>query len=405
MAKPSGAICNLNCSYCYYLEKESLYPRARFRMGPEILESYLRQVIEGQSAPVVTIAWQGGEPTLMGLRFFERAVEIAERYRRRDQRVAHAIQTNGTLLTAEWARFFAENDFLVGLSIDGPASLHDVYRVDKRGRPTFERVERGLRHLRDHRVEYNILCTVHAANAKHPIEVYRFLRDDCQASFIQFIPIVEHVTTESNSEMVSDRSVSAVRWGRFLIEVFDEWVVNDVGKVFVQTFDAALASWSRVQPGVCVFAQTCGRGVALEHNGDLYSCDHFVDPAHLLGNVLETPLVELVTSRRQVSFGSAKRDALPSKCKECEFEFACFGECPKNRFISTSDGEPGLNYLCEGYKEFFGHVDALMSLMTDLLARRRRPAEIMEILARTPRNSPCPCRSGRKAKSCHGSIR
>ena len=405
MAKPTGAICNLECSYCFYLDKESLYPGDHFRMGDGVLENYIRQVIEAQTASVVTIAWQGGEPTLMGLRFFERAVEIAQRYVRPGQRLQHTMQTNATLLTQDWARFLARHDFLVGVSIDGPPTLHDVYRVDKRGRPTYERVARGLELLRSQGVEYNILCTVHAANADAPREVYRFLRDDCGASFIQFIPIVEHIPTDDEPWAVSERSVTAGGWGSFLTGVFDEWVVRDVGKVFVQSFDAALASFAGAPPGICVFAETCGDAVALEHNGDVYSCDHFVDAEHLLGNICATHLVELVGSSKQRSFGMAKRDTLPSYCLGCDVLFACFGECPKNRFITTPDGEAGLNYLCAGYKDFFHHVSGSMRLMVDLLHRQRPPAEIMDLIAITPRNDPCPCGSGRKAKLCHGSIR
>ena len=402
MAKPTGAICNLECSYCFYLDKESLYPGDHFRMGDVVLENYIRQVIEAQTASVVTIAWQGGEPTLMGLRFFERAVEIARRYVRPGQRLQHTMQTNATLLTEDWARFLAGHEFLVGVSIDGPPALHDAYRVDKRGRPTYARAARGLELLRSHGVEYNILCTVHAANADAPREVYRFLRDDCGASFIQFIPIVEHVPTDDEPWAVSERSVTAGGWGSFLTGVFDEWVVRDVGKVFVQSFDAALASFAGAPPGICVFAETCGDAVALEHNGDVYSCDHFVDAEHLLGNICATHLVELVGSSKQRSFGMAKRDTLPSYCLGCDVLFACFGECPKNRFITTPDGEPGLNYLCAGYKDFFHHVSGSMRLMVDLLRRQRPPAEIMDMFATTPRNDQCPCGSGRKVKLCHG---
>ncbi len=408
MAKPTGAICNLDCRYCFYLDKESLYPGDRFHMSGEVLESYVRQVVEAQTASVVTIAWQGGEPTLMGLSFFERAVELAERAARPGQRIEHTIQTNATLLTRDWARFLARHGFLVGVSIDGPPAYHDLYRVDKRGRPTFARVARGLELLREHGVAYNILCTVHAGNAGVPLEVYRFLRDDCGASFIQFIPIVEPIAepgAAGDAPAVSGRTVSAAEWGSFLCEVFDEWVVRDVGRVFVQSFDAALASFAGAPPGICVFAKTCGDAVALEHNGDVYSCDHFVDADHLLGNICDTHLVELVGSSAQRRFGAAKHDTLPSYCLECDVLFACFGECPKNRFATTPSGEAGLNYLCAGYKTFFHHVSGSMRLMVDLLERRRPPAEIMGIIASTPRNEQCPCGSGRKVKACHGGRR
>jgi len=412
MAKPTGAICNLDCAYCYYLEKESLYPGDRFRMGDDVLENYIRQVIEAQTASVVTIAWQGGEPTLMGLRFFERAVEIARRYVRPGQRLQHTMQTNATLLTEDWARFLAGHEFLVGVSIDGPPALHDAYRVDKRGRPSYARVARGLELLRSHGVEYNILCTVHAANADAPREVYRLLRDDCGASFIQFIPIVEHIPTDDEPWAVSERSVTAGGWGSFLTGVFDEWVVRDVGKVFVQSFDAALASFAGAPPGICVFAETCGDAVALEHNGDVYSCDHFVYPENRLGNIMRQALGEMVESPQQIQFGQAKNDTLPKYCRQCEVRFACNGECPKHRFATTPDGEAGLNYLCAGYKKFFTHIDPYMQFMAAQLRQQRAPANVMEWVrmrdaaalqsGKPGRNGPCACGSGKKFKRCCG---
>lgn len=405
MAKPTGAICNLDCSYCFYLSKEALYPGARFRMGDEVMERYVRQVLEAHEGPEVTIAWQGGEPTLMGLGFFRRVVETAERYRRPGQRLVHTLQTNATLLNEEWAAFLAEHSFLVGVSVDGPPALHDAYRVDKKGRPTSARVLEGIALLQRHGVEHNLLCTVNAANANHPVEVYRYLRDDCKGRFLQFIPVVEHTPTAADPEAVSDRSLNPAQWGRFLVEVFDEWLCRDVGSVFVQAFDAALASWCGVPPGLCVFSETCGNAVALEHNGDLYSCDHFVSPEHLLGNIADTHLVELIASEVQRRFGDDKRDTLPRYCWDCDVRFACWGECPKNRFTKTPDGEDGLNYLCAGYKQFFHHVDRPMSLMRDLLSQGRPASDLMETFAGTPRNAPCPCGSGRKAKYCHGRTR
>ncbi|HTN78590.1 MAG TPA: anaerobic sulfatase maturase [Acidimicrobiales bacterium] len=403
LAKPSGPICNLDCEYCFFLSKESLYPGDRFRMSDETLESYIRQLIESQPGPEVTIAWQGGEPTLMGVGFFRNALALAEQHRRPDQTLRHTIQTNGTLLTDEWCDLFAAHDFLVGISIDGPATLHDAYRVDKRGNPTYDKVLRGLELLQAHDVEFNVLCTVNAANQDHPLEVYRHFRDDLGARFIQFIPIVErdNETGYQEGDTVTDRSVAPDAWGRFLIAVFDEWLRRDVGTVFVQTFDAALASWLHLPASVCVFAETCGNALALEHNGDLYSCDHFVEPAHLLGNILRTPMVKLIDSPKQRAFGDAKRDSLPRYCRECPVRFACNGECPKNRFTLTPDGEPGLNYLCAGYKAFFTHIDGPMRLMADLLRDGHYADEIMTVLARAPRNEPCPCGSGRKAKACH----
>jgi uncharacterized protein len=399
LAKPSGPICNLDCSYCFFLEKEALYPGDRFRMPDDVLATYIRQVIESQLGPEVTIAWQGGEPTLMGLDFFRRAVAYAEECSG-GRRLHHTIQTNGTLLTGEWCAFLREKDFLVGISIDGPAVMHDEYRVDKQARPTYDRVRAGLAELVAAGVDWNVLCTVHAANQDAPLEVYRHFRDELGARFIQFIPIVERV--EEASTELTDRSVDPAAWGAFLATVFDEWVRRDVGTVFVQTFDAALASWYGTAPALCVFAETCGNAVALEHNGDLYSCDHFVDPAHLLGNITETHMVELLASPAQRTFGDAKRDTLPRQCRECPVLFACRGECPKNRVATTADGELGLNHLCAGYLDFFTHVDGLMQVMADALRRGGYADEVMQVLASAGRNDPCPCGSGRKTKHCHG---
>ena len=331
LAKPTGPICNLDCEYCFFLAKESLYPGDRFRMSEELLETYVRQLVESQQGPHVTIAWQGGEPTLMGVQFFRRAVELAESYKRPGQTLEHTIQTNATLLTPEWCELFREYRFLVGISIDGPRELHDHYRVDKKGRPTFDRVMRGHRLLVDHGVDYNVLCTVNAVNQHYPTEVYRFFRDDLDAHHIQFIPIVERDNDSGFQEgdTVTSRSVDSETWGRFLVSVFDEWVVRDVGTVFVLNFEASLASWCGVPPGVCIFNETCGNAVALEHNGDVYSCDHFVEPSYLLGNITETHLVDLVGSDFQRAFGEAKRDTLPRYCQECDVRFACNGECPK----------------------------------------------------------------------------
>ncbi|HEY8218201.1 MAG TPA: anaerobic sulfatase maturase [Acidimicrobiia bacterium] len=403
LAKPTGPICNLDCQYCYFLSKEALYPGDRFRMTEDLLELYVRQLLESQLDPDVTIAWQGGEPTLMGVDFFRRAIELAERHRRPGQRLHHTIQTNGTLLTDEWCALLAEHGFLVGVSIDGPPALHDAYRVDKRGDPTFEKVRRGWDLLRAHEVDVNVLCTVHAANQDRPLDVYRFFRDDLGARHVQLIPIVERDNDTGFQEGtdVTSRSVDPDAWGRFLIAVFDEWLARDVGTVFVQMFDAALASWLGAGAAMCIFAETCGDAVALEHNGDLYSCDHFVEPKHFLGNIRDTHMVELLGSPQQRAFGNAKRDTLPRYCRECDVRFACHGECPKNRFTLTPDGEPGLNYLCAGYLAFFHHVDAPMRLMADLLRWGRDAEEVMGLLRDAPRNEPCPCGSGRKAKHCH----
>jgi uncharacterized protein len=398
LAKPTGAICNLDCQYCFFLSKEVMYPGSRFRMSDEVLEAYIQQLLVSHQVPEVSISWQGGEPTLMGLDFFKRSVELVEKYKKPGQQVVHTMQTNGTLLDDEWCAFFKAHNFLIGLSVDGPRAMHDTYRRDKGGQGTFDRVVRGWELLTKHRVDVNILCTVHAANADHPVEVYRFFRDELGARYLQFIPIVERVTTETRplaeqgwSERpggkrplytqaghgVTRRSVKPKQYGSFLIGIFEEWVRRDVGTVFVQMFDVALANWYGEPAGVCVFQPTCGLALALEHNGDLYACDHYVEPDYCLGNILETPMIELVASDRQRRFGQDKRDTLPKYCRECDVRFACHGECPRNRILRAPNGEPGLNYLCAGFKLFFHHVDRPMRIMADLLRQNRAPAEIM----------------------------
>ena len=402
LAKPTGAVCNLDCKYCFFLSKEMLYPGSRFRMTDELLETYIRQLLESQQNPEVNIAWQGGEPTLMGLDFFRHALQLVEKYKKPGQKMVHTIQTNGTKLDDEWAAFFKQHNFLVGLSVDGPKEIHDAYRVNKGGQGSFDQVMKGWRTLMEHQVDVNILSTVHAANADHPLEVYHFFRDELKAQYMQFIPIVERATGETLAfanqgwsgrtgtdrrlytqigDLVTERSVKPEQYGRFLITIFDEWVGRDVGQVFVQSFDAALANWLG-QPSLCIFQPTCGSALALEHNGDLYSCDHFVEPEYLLGNIQKTHMRELVTSDQQQKFGQDKFDTLPQYCRECEVLFACYGECPRNRFVSAPDGEPGLNYLCAGYKLFFKHIDHPMRLMADLLRRGHYADEVMNILAR-----------------------
>jgi uncharacterized protein len=418
MAKPTGAVCNLACDYCFFLAKEQLYPGSKFRMGDEVLEAYIRQVLEAHQVPQVTIAWQGGEPTLMGLDFFRRAQEYIEKYRKPNTTVESTIQTNGVLLDDDWCEFLHENKFLVGISIDGPREMHDAYRHDRAGKPVFDRVMTGLRLLQKHKVEFNILATVHAANGDHGLEVYRFFRDEVGARYLQFIPIVErdNETGYQEGNSLTDRSVSPEQYGRFLISIFDEWVKRDVGEMFVQTFDGVLASYVRGRSTLCVFSPTCGEGAALEHNGDLYSCDHFVDPNHLLGNILETPLAELMGSEKQRKFGRDKQDTLPQYCRDCRWLFTCNCECPKNRVSQTPDGEPGLNHLCEGLKAFFEHTEQPMQLMAQLLQRGRAAPDIMQIMAeaekqmearfaKAGRNDPCPCGSGQKFKRCHGRAR
>ena len=414
LAKPTGATCNLDCAYCFFLAKELLYPGSRFRMADELLRTYLRQLIELHETPEVVIAWQGGEPTLMGLPFFRRSVDYAKQSLKSGQSLIHTIQTNGTLIDDEWAAFFKEHNFLVGLSIDGPRGMHDAYRVDKGGGPTFDRVMRGLTFLQKYDVEWNALVTLNHSNAQHPLEVYRFLRDECQARFIQFIPIVErlHENGVPYGTAVTERSITAEQYGAFLIDVFEEWVRHDIAEVYVQMFDVALANWYGEPSGLCVFSKTCGTALALEHNGDVYSCDHFVEPAYRLGNLQETHLIELVASDQQLKFGRDKFDSLPRYCRECEVRFACHGACPKDRFTTTPDGEPGLNYLCAGYKAFFHHITPAMGGMVQLLRHDRAPSELMrwytardaqwrDALRTAGRNDPCPCGSGRKYKVCH----
>jgi len=369
-------------------------------MSEDVLKVYIKQLLRCQQAPEVNVAWQGGEPTLMGLDFFKRSVELVKKYRRPNQQVTYTLQTNGTRLDDEWCAFFKEHAFLIGLSMDGPPEMQNVYRVNKKGLGSFDQVKRGWDLLQKHNVDTNILCAVHAANASHPLDVYRFFRDHLQARFIQFIPIVERMTPESRlraemgrqefpggkrplymqvGALVSQRSVESKQFGNFLIDIFDEWVHQDVGTVFVQMFDSALASWYGLPASVCIFQETCGLSLVLEHNGDLYSCDHFVEPGHRLGNILEIPMIELITSSSQHQFGLDKSNRLPAICRACDVRFACHGECPRNRFLRTQEGEEGLNYLCEGYRRFFQHVDRPMRRMVELLRMGRTPAEIMQI--------------------------
>jgi uncharacterized protein len=402
LIKPTGAICNLDCKYCFFLSKEMLYPGSRFQMAEDLLATYLKQLLESHRGREVDVAWQGGEPTLMGLDFFKRSVDLVDKLKRPDQTIQYTIQTNGTLLDDAWCAFLKRNNFLVGLSVDGPKELHDVYRVNKGGAGSFDQVMRGLDRLKRHRVDVNILCTVHAANQHHPLKVYRFFRDELGAQFIQFIPIIERASAATlpianlgwsdrpggdrplytnAGSLVTERSVDAQAYGGFLIAIFDEWVKADVGKIYVQHFDSALANWVGAPGAVCVFSETCGQAVALEHNGDLYSCDHFVEPKYKLGNIRETHLIQLLASPQQIKFGQDKKTTLPRYCRECHVRFACHGECPKNRFIKTPDGEDGLNYLCAAYKAFFGHIDGTMKIMVRLLRGGRFADEIMQMSA------------------------
>jgi uncharacterized protein len=384
-------------------------------MAHDLLEAYTRQYIEAQRVPEVTFAWQGGEPTLMGLGFFRLALQLQQKYCKPGMHIQNTLQTNGTTLDDTWCQFFHEQNFLIGLSLDGPRELHDTYRVDKGGKPTFDRVMKAVSLLQKHRVDYNVLTTVHAANAQHPLEVYRFLRDEVGTQFMQFIPIVERNNEKRSQgeELVTAHSVTGAQYGIFLTAIFDEWIRRDVGRISVQLFDMALGVWLGQRAGLCIFEETCGCALAMEHNGDLYSCDHFVEPRYKLGNLKVLPLVEMVNSEQQRRFGEAKRDTLPRYCRECEVRFICHGGCPKDRILLTPDGEPGLNYLCAGYKAFFTHIDRPMRLMADALRTGKSPATIMSLLAqedtelqhrfaKAGRNDPCPCGSGRKFKKCHG---
>ena len=427
LAKPTGAICNLDCTYCFFLSKEMLYPGSRFRMADDLLETYLRQLIEAHAAaPEVVVAWQGGEPTMMGLDFFRRSVQLAETLKHPGQRIVHTIQTNGTLLDDEWGAFLAEHGFLVGLSVDGPREIHDAYRVDKGGKGSFDRVMKGLAALRRNGVEWNALTTVHVANQDRGREVYRFLREECGARFMQFIPIVERATAKTlpaanagwgeraknrplytqDGSLVTERSVSPGGYGRFLIDVFEDWVRRDVGEVYVQMFDVALANWYGEPPGLCVHSETCGLALALEHTGDLYSCDHFVEPAYKLGNIRDKTMLDLIVLPQQKEFGLAKRDTLPGYCRRCDVRFACHGGCPKDRFTHAPDGEPGVHYLCPSYKAFFAHIRPVMETMCGLLQADQPPAQVIDRYARADarrgRNEACTCGSGRKWKHCHG---
>jgi uncharacterized protein len=391
MAKPYGPICNLNCTYCYYLEKINLYASgsSQFRMSDEVLEAYIRQFIQAQPAEHVSFSWQGGEPTLLGIPFFERVLEL-QRIHANGKIIDNALQTNGTLIDDAWGDFLARNKFLVGVSIDGPEELHDAYRLDKGGKPTFARVVSGIEVLKKHGVEFNTLTVINRKNSYHPHEVYSFLKQ-IGSKFLQFLPVVEQQASEPDPNglvllkpfarqktSVSEWSVESLQFGKFLSSVFDEWVRSDVGRIFVQTFDVALESWAQVPQSLCVFAPKCGLALAVEHNGDLYSCDHFVYPENRLGNILDKPISSLAASRQQARFAEAKLIGLPADCKQCDVRFACNGECPKHRFTASASGEYGLNYLCAGYKHFFHHIDPYMRFMANELRLNRAPASVIQ---------------------------
>ncbi len=398
LTKPIGPICNLDCTYCFYLEKQSLYPAEKsWRMSDPVLEAYIRQYIDGQPGEEVYFAWQGGEPTLLGVEFFKKVVALQKKHAH-GKHIHNALQTNGTLLDDRWCEFLAANQFLVGLSIDGPRELHDRYRVDKGQKPTFDAVMTGLGFLKKHRVEFNTLTVVNRANSLQPLKVYRFLKE-IGSSFLQFIPLVERLPASltaapgltfaeppaphkpaTTPSSVTPESVEAPQYGDFLCAIFNEWVRQDVGQVFVQLFDVALGNWMGLGSSLCVFAEKCGSALAIEHNGDLYSCDHYVYPQYRLGNILNQSLGAMAQSRQQSQFGQDKLASLPQYCRTCEVRFACHGECPKHRFLTTPDGEPGLNYLCPAYKQFFRHIDPYMNAMGQLLNEGRAAAEIMALI-------------------------
>ncbi|MDA8061463.1 MAG: anaerobic sulfatase maturase [Actinomycetota bacterium] len=407
MAKPVGARCNLDCSYCYYLPKAHLFPAGeRFRMRPEVLEAYIASAIAAVPGPVVHFAWHGGEPTLAGLGFFRRVVELQARHLPSGWRCVNNLQTNGTLLDDTWCRFLAEHGFAVGISIDGPARLHDTYRRDRRGRPTHDRVLRGLRRLRAAGIEPDVLCTLNATNAAHPLEVYRFFLDE-RVRWLQFLPVVQALP----DGRVAHRSVHPEVMGAFLCRVFDEWVRYDVGRIGVQNFLEPLLVISGQPATLCVMAETCGRVPVLEHDGSLYACDHFVDPAHRLGDITTDRLGALLDGPEQAAFAMAKRDDLPPCCHTCPVGFLCHGGCPKDRFMVAPSGEPTLNYLCAGYRSFYGHALPFLIRIAELVRAGSSSAAIMgelEVTERaerrawqaTGRNDPCPCGSGAKYKHC-----
>ncbi|MGN0036793.1 MAG: anaerobic sulfatase-maturation protein [Bacteroidaceae bacterium] len=393
MLKPVGAVCNLACRYCYYLEKARLYDdKPRHVMSDELLEKFIEEYIHAQTMPQVLFTWHGGEALMRPLSFYRKAVALQKRYADGRQ-IDNCLQTNGTLLTDEWCEFLRENNFLVGISIDGPQEFHDEYRRNRQGQPSFRKVMHGIELLNKHGVEWNAMAVVNDFNADYPLEFYRFFRDiGCR--YLQFTPIVERLSRRTDGLTLStagqaeaelaDFSVSPEAWGRFLCTVFDEWVRHDVGRLFVQLFDATLANWVGAQPGLCSMARTCGHAAVMEFNGDVYACDHFVFPEHKLGNIYEKTLVEMLYSPEQQRFGQQKYDSLPRQCLACDYLFACNGECPKNRFARTADGEPGLNYLCAGYRRFFQHAAPYMDFMKHELLNQRPPAGVME-WARTRR--------------------
>lgn len=390
MLKPAGAHCNLTCKYCYYLEKNKLYPTAqRHLMSDEMLEQFTREYIEAQTMNQVLFTWHGGEPLLRSIDFYRKALSLQQKYAG-GRRIDNVIQTNGTLLTDEWCEFFAQNHWLVGISIDGPQPDHDHYRLTAAGKPSWKKVMQGIKLLKKHGVEWNAMAVVNAYNANHPLEFYRFFKENgCQ--FLQFTPIVERLTrhedgrtlaslADKNEISLSEASVAPEQWGYFLCAIFDEWVRKDVGKIFVEIFDCTLANWMGISPGICAYSKECGHAGVMEHNGDVYSCDHFVFPEYKLGNIRDHSLIDMLYGEQQQEFSRLKHSSLPRQCKECDMEFACHGECPKNRFMKDKYGDSGLNYLCPGYYHYYQHVAPYMDYMKQELMSQRPPSNIMKVV-------------------------
>lgn len=390
MLKPASAHCNLACKYCYYLEKNKLYPTAqRHLMSDEMLEQFTREYIEAQTMNQVLFTWHGGEPLLRSLDFYRKALSLQQKYAG-GRRIDNVIQTNGTLLTDEWCEFFAQNHWLVGISIDGPQPDHDHYRLTAAGKPSWKKVMQGIKLLKKHGVEWNAMAVVNAYNANHPLEFYRFFKENgCQ--FLQFTPIVERLTRHEDGRSLasladkdeislSKASVAPERWGYFLCAIFDEWVRKDVGKIFVEIFDCTLANWMGISPGICAYSKECGHAGVMEHNGDVYSCDHFVFPEYKLGNIRDLSLIDMLYDEQQQEFSRLKHSSLPRQCKECDMEFACHGECPKNRFMKDKYGDSGLNYLCPGYYHYYQHVAPYMDYMKQELMSQRPPSNIMKVV-------------------------
>lgn len=397
IAKPSGPICNLDCHYCFYTEKESLFSKnSPFRMSDATLELFIKNYIATQKEEVVAFVWQGGEPTLMGIDFYRKVIVFQSKYSQ-GKVITNSLQTNGTLLNEEWGQFLAEHNFLVGLSIDGPQEIHDYFRVDRGSRPTFNKVYAALQLLKKHQVSFNVLTCVTSASSSKALEIYRFFKNE-GVKHIQFIPIVErlpdaealelglrHATPPKVSQtnahrIVSEWTVESEKYGDFLIAIFEEWVRHDVGDIYVMNFEQSLTSWLGLPSTTCIFSETCGRAGIVEHNGDVFSCDHYMYPEYKIGNIYENNFVEMIDSKQQREFGLNKKQSLPSYCENCEVKFACHGECPKHRFLTTPDGEAGLNYLCSGYKKYFHHIHRYMKVIAQLIDNGLPASDIMQVI-------------------------